>query len=695
MGTGASIPIPFPTSSFPGQNTQEGAGRLINCYCEELGPQGPAKYVWRRSPGLSQHAATAQSGYRGGLIVNNLSYECWQNNASTVDASGNVTSIGNFPGTKKVSIARNQGSPTPDVVAVDVDNGAYVLESAAVTSASATGTVGGTTLNSGDIVSLTVLNEYLDDLPVSVSYTLGASETTTTIATGLAAAINANSVLSGHNISATSAAAVLTVSHQGAIGNSTNLAYAVTSPGGTGNETITFNPSSGDLSGGAGTPGAFNGTPTAYNGQGSLPQPCSVCFQDGYLFFLIADGRCFATALNSLTMNALTEIKAQAKSDVIGQRCIAYSGLLFLFTTGSCEVWQDAANPAPEFPYARIAVLETGLAQSAAIAGWETGFSQLMWVAQDFGVYWLPPGSLAPIKASPPDLDRLIETEIRAGNTLEAGCYSFGGKKFWHLSCSDWTWEFNIETRKWNERQSLANGILGRWRGTGGHPAFGKWLIGDGQSGNLLWIDSANYTENGASQLFRLESGPVKAFPYQVRIARADFDFVKGTGIAVNNITTSVKGAASGTNGVVRLEVQSTAQMQTNDTGIVSGVVGTTEANGTYSIVVIDATHIELMGTQFVNAYTSGGSLIDITSQPNQIAPSVAISCSKDGGYSWGNPLVRQIGQQANTLRGRVSVKNMGLSGTGGVRWRLDVSDAVYTGFMGGTQSSDPRSIGA
>ena len=30
---------------------------------------------------------------------------------------------------------------------------------------------------------------------------------------------------------------------------------------------------------------------------------------------------------------------------------------------------------------------------------------------------------LADIKISPPDLDRLIEAEVRAGNTLEAGCY--------------------------------------------------------------------------------------------------------------------------------------------------------------------------------------------------------------------------------------------------------------------------------
>ena len=573
MGTGQPLPIPFPLSTFPGANPQEGSGRLINCYAEPLGeaqkPTGPAPQVWRRSPGLSQQnaVATGQTGYRGGLLVNNLGYEAFSGNVSTVDANGNVASIGNFPGTKKVTIARDQASPTPDIVAVDVDNGAYVLSGV--------------------------------------------------------------------------------------------------------------------------------GAPSFYNGAGNLPQPNSVCFQDGYFFFTIAAGQCYASALNALTQNALTFITCQAKSDVVLLRGIPFSGLLFLFTTGSCEVWQDAINPAPAFPYARLVVLEFGLVQSSAIAGWETGFSELMWVAQDFGVYWLTAGSLMPIKVSSPDLERLIEAQVRAGNTLEAGCYAFAGRKFWTISSPSWTWEFNLATKKWNERWSLTTaGIFGRWRATDGHPAFGKWLFGDQNSGNMLWLDSNNYTENGAVQLFRIESGPVKNFPSQMRVARADFDFDMGVGIAVGNFQMTVLGAVAGTGGVVRLTVNSTAQANTNDVVNVSGVTGTTEANGGYPIKVIDASHIELEGTVFKNAYAGGGTAVDVTSPPNAINPQVAISMSKNGGLNFGNPLLRSLGTQGRSLRARASVKNMGLSGTMGDRWRLDVTDPIYTGFLGGTQSSDPRNPG-
>lgn len=562
------VQIPFPLSSFPGANPQEGAGRLINCYAEPLGeptkPSAPAPQVWRGSSGLSQFAITDLTGYRGGLQVVGVSYEVFLNEVATVDAAGNINVLGGFPGAKKVSIARNQAG-NPDVVAVDVDNGAYKLST--------------------------------------------------------------------------------------------------------------------------------GGAPVQYNGGGVLPQPNSVCFQDGYFFFTIAAGQCYASALNALTQNALTFITCNAKADVTLLRGIPFSGVLLLFTTGSCEVWQDAANAAPAFPYGRITVLEWGLIQSAAIAGWETGFSELLWVAQDCGVYWMSPGSLAPLKVSSSDLDRLIEAQVRAGHLLEAGCYSVGGKKFWHLSSPAWSWEFNLSTRKWNERQSLAGGIYGRWRATCGHPAFNKWIVGDQQSGNLLFHDDANYTENGAPLLFRAESGPVREFPQQLRIARADFDLDVGVGQVVGNYQMTVLGAAAGNGGVVRLTVDQTSQAKSGDNVQVQGVTGTTEANGVFPMIVVDATHIELQNTKFVNAYISGGIAIDISAPPEAVNPTCAISCSKDGGRSFDNPSIRSLAPQGKVKRSRASVKNRGQSGPAGVRWRIDITDPVYRGLLGATMSSNPREV--
>jgi hypothetical protein len=48
------------------------------------------------------------------------------------------------------------------------------------------------------------------------------------------------------------------------------------------------------------------------------------------------------------------------------------------------------------------------------------------------------------------------------------------------------------------------------------------------------------------------------------------------------------------------------------------------------------------------------------------------------------------LGAQARAGQ-RMTVLNAGTSGPRGRRWRMDVSDAVYAGFLNATQSSDPR----
>lgn len=557
------IDIPWPLSSFPGAAAQESGGRLINVTAEPLGDANADKIAWHRQPGLSLFAQTSQTGYRGGLIVNNTSYDVWSGEAVSISSAGAVTLLGSLSGTKKVSIARNQLAVSPNIIVVDIDNGAYDLTS---------------------------------------------------------------------------------------------------------------------------------GAPVSYNASGVLPQPNSVAFQDSYLFFSIGDGRIFATGNNSLTINSQTFTTCQAKSDVTLYRVIAYSGLLFAFTSASCEVYQDTANAAPGFPYSRAVVLEYGLAQPTAIAGWETGFSNLCWVAQDYGVYNLPPGSLAPVKISPPDLDRLIEAQVRAGNLLDVLVYTFAGKKFFAISSPTWSWECNLNTNKWNERQSVNGGIQGRWRATCSHFAFGKWLVGDAQSGNLLYIDDQNYTEMGSPQLARMESGPVVGFPNRQRVPRADFDFVTGVGQVARQFTMTVTGTSAASNGEIILNVNDTSQVATNDEVTVSSVGGTTEANGTWPVRSVPAFgQIQLQGSKWANAWTSGGTAVDITTAPNTQNPSVAISWSNDDGVSWKNPVLRGLGQQGKSLRTRVSVKNTGISGPQARRWRLDVTDPVYFGFFGGKQSTDPR----
>ncbi len=75
-----------------------------------------------------------------------------------------------------------------------------------------------------------------------------------------------------------------------------------------------------------------------------------------------------------------------------------------------------------------------------------------------------------------------------------------------------------------------------------------------------------------------------------------------------SNAALVITGATSAA-GLIRLSVASTATFATGQVKTVSDVVGTTEANGTWTITVVDATHIDLQGSTFTNAYVSGGTI--------------------------------------------------------------------------------------
>lgn len=258
-----------------------------------------------------------------------------------------------------------------------------------------------------------------------------------------------------------------------------------------------------------------------------LPQPVSVCFQDGYFFFPIADGRCFASDLNSTAVNALSFASAEAKPDGL-VHAVPFNGQVLLMGLYSTEFWVDTANAPPAFPYSRSTSISRGLVSATAIAGHDNGFggTALIWVADDNTVVRL--NGYTPEKISPPDLDHLIEA-VMDKTMLEASVYVSGGHAKWVLSSNTWTWEFDLGTQKWNERESSG---LTRWRATQSVWAFGLWLVGDTQSGEIFSVDAATFKEGANALRYRVESGPVQNFPARARVARVDLDFATGVGIA-------------------------------------------------------------------------------------------------------------------------------------------------------------------
>jgi len=71
-------------------------------------------------------------------------------------------------------------------------------------------------------------------------------------------------------------------------------------------------------------------------------------------------------------------------------------------------------------------------------------------------------------------------------------------------------------------------------------------------------------------------------------------------------------------------------------------------------------------------------------------APQVEISWSLDGGYSYGNPVLRRLGGPGET-KSHPYVLNSGLSRGQGIRYRLRVSDAVHVGLAGAVIEPEQR----
>lgn len=349
--------------------------------------------------------------------------------------------------------------------------------------------------------------------------------------------------------------------------------------------------------------GAFVATATAVSTypDPNVGSPNSVGFLDGYFIFTYGSGKMQASDLNATNINTLNFTTEQAKTGGL-LRGLPFNGQYYVWGPNHGAVYSDTAQPTG-FPFTRSYVIQRGLLGRYAVAGHEDGFgSALIWVADDKSVVQAN-GTPNPLKISPPELDREIES-LADKNTLEASVYIAQGHPKWVLSAPTFTWEFDIGTQKWNERASY---LITRWRGISGISAFGQWITGDTKGNRLLAIDEDMFNEVSEPLIMVMESAPVQKFPSRTRVARADFNFVTGVGNALGP-------------------------------------------------------------------------------NPSATEPTVGISWSNDGGFVYGNEIIRRLGRQSEAAR--ILVLKSGQTSNNGRRWRLRVSGEVHVAFLGATQDT-------
>jgi len=257
---------------------------------------------------------------------------------------------------------------------------------------------------------------------------------------------------------------------------------------------------------------------------GDLPQAISLDFIDGYFVFGIRDGRFFTSGINDTTISALDFAKAESRPGGI-YRAIVFGQLLYLCGLSTIEVWQNSGNPTGS-PFSRAAVIPRGVAGTYAIGGAEYGFSALIFVGDDNGVYRLD-GGYQPVKVSTPDLDRLIEA-VADKETIDVTVSVTSGHMWATVTGPTFSWVYELATGFWHERQSY---MSNRWRAVCSCQAFGGWVVGDRETGKVWLIDANEATEGGDPLTQTIISLPAHDFPNRTAVPRADFDVIVGQGL--------------------------------------------------------------------------------------------------------------------------------------------------------------------
>lgn len=152
----------------------------------------------------------------------------------------------------------------------------------------------------------------------------------------------------------------------------------------------------------------------------------------------------------------------------------------------------------------------------------------------------------------------------------------------------------------------------------------------------------------------------------------------------------SVTGAANNGSGAIRLTLSALSTPQFNIVGqnfiVVYGVGGTTEANGTWKFTVIDPTHIDLIGSTFTNAYTSGGAIggsldaLPFSLDSVSVAAAAQLaSFGSDGklGFFTGSSIEATIDTSEQDLEGQMAF----------IRWLRPITDSGDAVFSLGHRS--------
>lgn len=250
----------------------------------------------------------------------------------------------------------------------------------------------------------------------------------------------------------------------------------------------------------------------------------SVEYFSGYFFFSRASGEIVASALRDTAIDALSIARAEYSPDSL-LRLKSAGNALLAFGSRTTEVWVDIGGS--PFPCTRQTALDVGLLGRWAVGGganvWGNG---VFFVGADYSVRYMD--GLSPKVISNDDVSRDIYDYREQADSIYAQVYEFENQNVCSITSPTWTWEYNLSTGAWHRRDSYQ---MPFWRGLWAVNSRNQWYVQDTIEGALLTVAQDVYSEPDMRMRYRVESGPMGAFPASVRIPSIDIDCTVATGV--------------------------------------------------------------------------------------------------------------------------------------------------------------------
>ncbi len=275
---------------------------------------------------------------------------------------------------------------------------------------------------------------------------------------------------------------------------------------------------------------------------GDFPaSPYTIAAQDGYAFVAPTN----STTVQGSDISNPTSYNALSFSTKIGQgdnivKLLSNQEKLWVFGQKTTEIWYNSGAATFSFqPYPGV-FLEYGCAAKNSVAKGNNTIYMLsrsksggLTVVEMIGY---EPKEIAN-KAITYQINQLATTSDAIGF-----CYMKNGHEFYVLTFPTVakTWQYDITTGLWAERQSTISAAQTRWIANCYTYCYGKHLIGAFNSGTIYVLSDSTYTENSQSIFRQIITPPAYAQGKKLFIDRLQVDLETGVGSSlVINLYTS------------------------------------------------------------------------------------------------------------------------------------------------------------